>query len=368
MDILFLLIAGVTFAAILQQWTKSVTAWKAAAQSLGVEYRKPTFGYPQLRGTVDGFNVEARIRKSGNTMFSRYEASFPPLGFDLHVRRSTGLVRLAEMFGAQDVTLGEPTFDELFQVQSSQPERAAQVLTPPVRNALIAMAKSNPKLTESTITVERRKQDRDPAVITRTVRQVVELAAELSGPHIARESPPSIRQKQPAPEDLPADPWGDSAAAPTPPPTPWTPSQTDDALESEVLTPVFDETAGRRDTGIESGAPDQAASPDEATEPGLSPAQVAEELFGGELLSFEALGVFNDRYAGRHVAWPGTVIDGGLVEVGRLDTKLYGSIPIRVSVSGRHASPGSEVTVDGTLAGMDAFERTLTVSGTLRPR
>jgi len=54
------------------------------------------------------------------------------------------------------------------------------------------------------------------------------------------------------------------------------------------------------------------------------------------------------------------------IDVGSLDTELYGPLAVKVIVPTKgNFQPGDAVTVTGTLSGIDAFDRTITVDGDL---
>jgi len=102
----------------------------------------------------------------------------------------------------------------------------------------------------------------------------------------------------------------------------------------------------------------------------LNPATVAEALFGGNLLSFEAATTFNEQYSGRRVRWTGTVTRRTETriwsDVATIDTTLFGPIHIEVVVeSTTPVHEGDQVVVDGTLSAVDSLERSFAVDGTV---
>jgi hypothetical protein len=113
------------------------------------------------------------------------------------------------------------------------------------------------------------------------------------------------------------------------------------------------------------------ATPQRPAEPPVGPRDVASALFGGHHLSFEMAELFQQRFAGREVAWNGTVKtrteQAISVDVGTVDTDLFGPVTILVMVTPAtgSAQPGDPVIVNGVLTSVDAFERTIGVDGTV---
>jgi hypothetical protein len=105
--------------------------------------------------------------------------------------------------------------------------------------------------------------------------------------------------------------------------------------------------------------------------------QIGVALFAKRGLSFQIAKQYEEQYQGRMVVWPGEVrtIMSGIgpddptrvtVLVATIRNELFGSVDVQAiaSISGRvppGLAAGKRVSVQGTLAGVDAMSRTLFV-------
>lgn len=376
MDLLFvfIMVAGVIGAAVVTN-RRIRAAWTAAARMLGLDYRGSAFSTPKLTGTIDGIDVTVQGAERGSAKGTRFLLTYPPLPIALKLTRRSGLARFAEALGLSDVQTGDDQFDAAFTIQTSDPDQLPIVLDTDTRNLLRSLITSMPTLTvtDTQITFRRNNLERKPDRIIRTVRELVALANSLqrsTGEHPARDSRVESIRLESRMHDVTADPWNLPPPAPMAPPT--MPDQIPAPPSTEMFTiPEMDEDVlGSMGAGTDTADSSMADSSLAEAPPTVESdaIEVARAFFGGSLLSFQATELFEKEYAGRPVRWEGTVVDRGVVEVGTLDTNLFGPLPIRVHVTGGKAVAGADVVVEGTLAGMNPFERTIAVDGTIRPR
>ncbi|MFZ0492464.1 MAG: hypothetical protein WAM81_04595 [Acidimicrobiia bacterium] len=402
MDFYVILVIAIgIFAAAAATNSRNAAAWTAAARVLGVTYtKKKAFSTAQLSGTVEGIDLSVSVRASGNAKATRYVVSYPALGIDLTITRKGGLNKLAEMFGGSEQS--DDPFDQLVSIKTSDPQQLQLILTPQVRQEIADLLMSLPaaKVMDDQITFERRSLDRQVNTIVATSRRLVAAAHMISG---QRRTPDA---NEPTP--LPPDPFATSIPGPMPSPPPpsmqlptdptstldttvpsyeavtpseyetMTPSSAAPSYDSAIPEyepasseiPMYEPSTSMEPSSVAPATPTPAGSPSAGE---LSPATVAEALFGGNLLSFEAATTFNEQYSGRRVQWTGTVTRRTETriwsDVATIDTTLFGPIHIEVVVeSTTPAHEGDLVVVDGTLSAVDSLERTFTVDGTVERR
>jgi hypothetical protein len=110
------------------------------------------------------------------------------LGLDLPLRHQHTFDRLASLFGAQDIDLGDPPLDQAFAVKAHEPSAAGEILDPPTRAALLALHQrvGVVSLSDEGMSVRLPCGAPDPAVVPRTVQQPSALAESISS-HGTRE-------------------------------------------------------------------------------------------------------------------------------------------------------------------------------------
>jgi len=363
--------------------------WKAAARVLGVAYRrKSSLTPPKIEGSVDGLHLTIEVRSSGNSKATRYRVQYPSLDADLHVTRKTGISRVSEFLGAQDAETGDRAFDEEFTVKTSDPERLATVLTPSVREAIreLLVALPTAKITDDSIVFDRRAVERKLDRIVQTAQRLLALGMVLAqGGHTStRRVDTSYDAPPPLPPD-PFQPWDEQELLAEEPPA--VVASPEEILDSEtgefvIVSPPAELVSPEEILDSETGEFVTISPPAEPSDivpeiaagvapAGPDPLDVADALFGGRQLSFQMAAIFEERYAGRQIRWNGTVAEqlesGVTVDVGSLDTDLFGPLTVKVVVAAARAGfrPGDAVIVAGTLSGIDAFDRTLAVDGGL---
>jgi len=335
------------------------TQWKAAADRLQLGFTPGRlFSRPKITGETGTLTVTIDVSSSSsgssNSVHTRYRVGFPPLGFELRMSRQTGLAKAAAMFGMSDTEIGDAEFDEAFSVKTSAPERLAARLSPADRRVLVNLVEDyrSVKITHDQLTYQKRGIDRETGTVATTAQRLIEAARTLQGAS-AEPIRPGLSRPIPVREAIP------------PPPPVMRPDPFD---MQPVLDPIPPASGMPEPTATKSTAPVPIASEVTAEE-------VAEGLFAKKSLSFQVARLFEDKYEGKTVEWPGVVrrVITGIgpsdptrvaVLVATVRHELFGTIEVEAiaSMEGRvprDVAEGRQVNLHGTLSGIDAMGRRL---------
>ncbi len=405
------------------------TAWQSAAETLGFSFEAGSMrGGPTITGSVDAHaaNVHTYMKKSGksSTRYTRYTVGFPAIGVGLQLSRQAGIGQFLKILGAQDIVIGDPTFDEAFIVKADDPQTARAALTPGRTMALNQLLAVHPDVVvrDDRIVIDRRGSVHDAGVIISTLRRIASVANALSDAGASNELTSLIDQRLEG--TLPSDYE----------PEPQLPNGIDarisigEALAAvgifDVAQKVFDALAvelpadrditgwaeqvgrGTRRAGstAEPVAPrprrdSSMILPDEPPETDPPPVDEPDQVAGGSVdrdavavatdlfeenrLSFETAALFDERYAGRSVLWSGklrkaTIVDHyrvlgdgpftkAVVDIALLENDLFGNTVVTAVVAFPPESIdsipiGGDVTFSGQLVGIDALVRNLFVA------
>ena len=338
--------------------------WKAAADQLQLDYQAGRmFSRPRISGVIDGLTVKIDVPSSSsgssNTVRTRYRVGYPPLGLDLRMVRQTGLGKAAALFGMSDTKIGDDQFDEAFSIRTSDPQRLSARLSSATKRMLLDLVADyrSVKITDEQVSYEKNGIDRDTGTLTTTTRRLIEAAQALQGASTgsARRAPTSsmpVREPIPPPPPvLRPDPFDVGPFLNPIPPRP-------------TAQPVTEPT--EREPAITGPSPSE-----------VSAEEVATALFAKKGLSFQIAKNFEEQYQGRNIVWPGEVrsVMSGIgpndptrvtLLVATIRNELFGSVDVQAtaSIAGRvppGLGAGKQVTVHGTLAGIDAMTRSLFV-------
>ena len=422
-------IAVVSIAIARRQLEQMNAAWRSAADALGFSFDSGSMRTgPTISGNVDDrpAGVHSYTKSSGKSSnrYTRYTVEFPAIGVGLHLFRQAGVGQFLKILGAQDIVIGDPTFDEAFIVKSTDPPAVRAVLTPGRTMVLNQLLAVHPEVVvkDDQIVIDRRGSVRDADVIISTLRRLASVANVLTDAGASAELTSLIERRiegvmpsdyQPESElpagidaristgealaaagintlaqkifealrvELPADRdiagWSEQvgreiqkSAPPIEAPEPtFEPSR-----ELEEASPPIDPlmptppTERERDTG--DGRDDDAFD-------------IATDLFGENRLSFETAASFDERYNGRSVEWSGklrnaTTVDHyrvlgdgpftkAVIDVALLENDLFGNTVVTAIAAFPEGSidsiqPGEEITFSGELVGIDALVRNLFV-------
>ncbi|MEA2024825.1 MAG: hypothetical protein U9N79_11145 [Actinomycetota bacterium] len=403
--------------------------WQSAAETLGFSFEAGSMsGGPTITGSMDTHpaTVHTYVKKSGrsSTRYTRYTVGFPAIGIGLQLSRQAGIGQFLKILGAQDIVIGDPTFDEAFIVKASNPQAARAVLTRGRTMALNQLLAVHPDVVvgDDNIAIDRRGGVHDAGVIVSTLRRIASVADALSDAGTSNELTSLIDQRlegtlpsdyEPEPEppsgidarisigeslaaagivdiarkvfdalavELPADRditgWSEQVGRGT--------STSGSAVEPAVPIPRRDSERILPDESVETDPPP-------ANEPvriagrsiGQDAVAIATDLFGENRLSFETAALFDERYADRSVLWSGkvrtaTIVDHyrvlgdgpftkAVVDIAQLENDLFGNTVVSAIVAFPSGSidsleVGEEVTFSGRLAGIDALVRNLFVA------
>ena len=118
---------------------KTNLAWSDAARTLGLSYRPGGFLQSRrIEGQLKGMRVvvDTFTRSSGkhSTSYTRYRISYPrSLGLGLQLQREGMLSTVTKLFGAQDIQIGDVSFDNAMLVKGRNELGIREFLTPPRR-------------------------------------------------------------------------------------------------------------------------------------------------------------------------------------------------------------------------------------------
>ena len=399
--VFFVVVAAVILMVVVgaSRYAKTVaTEWGAAAATLGLDYDQQRFSRPRLTGTIRGMRVQVdvRVQRSGKSQqsFTRYRVFPPSPGFQFKLTRQTGFSRITKLFGAQDVETGDRAFDDAFVVKSSDPNRLQDLLDVGIMNMLVRTSAAYPGVVfeNDLVIYERSGLETKRDVIVSAVRRLVDTATALSGGGMSRSRREAIEARQRGELAELAAKMKEAA------------HERARTLDEELLELDTLATAGEREAArervrrLEEQVPADpevvgwkrrldAAPAGAAAVSGVEAAELAEEMFAENALSFESKQIFDERYRGASVRWTGSVktvdrvhSDGDLgnegdaklvATVATIEHDLYGNTDIDAVVglppgAGANLRRGAEVTFSGTLVGVDPLVRNIFVArGTL---
>ncbi len=336
--------------------------WKAAAERLQLGYRAGhLFSRPKLSGEVGGLavriDVSSSSSSSSNSVRTRYRIGYPPLGLGLRMSRETGLGKAAALFGMSDTKIGDAEFDNAFSIKTSDPDRLSSRLSSTTRRTLLDLVGDyrSVKITDEQLSYEKSGIEKNAGALATTAQRLMAAAQMLQGA--------STGPQRPAPTSLPV-----RRPIPPPPrilpPDPFKVGQLPEPIPRRAVPPE----------------PVRVAPETVAAGPGLGSGtaeDIATALFSKKGLSFQIARRFEEQYQGRKVTWPGEV-RSVLSGIGPNDPtrvtlliattrhELFGSVDVEAtaSISGRPPGGlalGSQVTVQGTLTGIDAMSRRLII-------
>lgn len=350
------------------QTKKAREAWTVAADRLG--FAMVEGGYKGLAMAGDSGDlpvvVDVYQRGSGDSpkTLTRYRVELPPLGVDLDVRKKTGWHGVLELFGAQDLAIGNDEFDTWFRLTSSYEDRARRYLNPQRVAALLDLSGRYPSvaLADGELLLETNGVTSDPDRIVATANALVDAGRVLLVTE--HEAQYVLLGESAPPEDEPP-------------------------RSDETMQRIHDTIEEYFEAAAEEAAPSPVAAPQPEQAPSVAAsvdetaAQVAADLFGGRQLGFESERRFQERYRDTPVTWSGVVQrQAGLsasrvfegeghtlveVNVAALQDDLYGTSSVDAVVAFPAGTPqperGTTIRFSGTLVAIDPLTKDLYVAG-----
>jgi len=396
-----LIVAGTSVFAAKKQLDAMNEAWRAAAERVGFEFAPGSWsGGPTMTGMLEGSPAEIHsyTKSSGksSTRYTRYTVEFPPIGVGLHLSRQTGIGYLLKVLGTQDIEIGDPTFDEAFIVQATDPQAARTVLTPGTTMMLNRLIAVHPEIvmSDDQLVLDRRGTVRDPDTLVSTLRRLASAATVLGDADESGALSKLVEQRlagtipmdyEPDPQasqsidsqlsvgealmaagsvgvagrifealgaQLPADievaGWSEYArqSASGPP----TDQQSDAPPPPPSLPPAFEPVEPPHDADRQLPGPEpddvESAKGSDVDRDALA---LAVHLFSENRLSFETAQLFDETYAGRDVEWTGKVREAevvdrdrvlgdgpftkAIIEVASLENDLFGNTVVSAVVA-----------------------------------
>ena len=180
---------------------KTIAAWEEAARELGITFNTPgRFSSYLMEGNVAGYQVKVHTytQRSGENSqtYTAFRVSFPA-SLDLGLKLSRELKffsGVAKFFGGQDITTGDPSFDETFVIKGLDAEAVNDFLSDDRRQQLAELHQEQKGMgivvTDTDISITTRGVIRKVEAITGQVANLTRVAFALSG-HLASSEEPA---------------------------------------------------------------------------------------------------------------------------------------------------------------------------------
>jgi len=393
--IFFVLVALAVIAIFVLSSRRITRVWGAAARQLGVELESGSFAHPRIGGLVDGIVVLVDVKGNGDNARTRYRATYPPLNPEFRLKREAGTQKIMRALGVSDVEIGEPEFDDAFDVSTDHPDALRALLTPARRYGLLRLFSVHKQLTvtEDSLEVTTRRIASDSEAMVSTVRRLVATSQLMSGTASTASLDAAIASRAAGdlgaalekldqvvsehPEDVEARilqaetalSVGDRKRAEA------------NADAARMALPGDPEVEGIRDAVRSIGGQPETPTPAEAGAAETDSSEMFDDLFGRSRLSFESDKKFDETYRGRRVRWTGPVrtvrpyetdLDFGkgpgtkaVIRVASISSDLYGNTEVDAVVAlpaSLQFDRGDVVTFTGTLHRVDAMMRNVFVA------
>lgn len=373
--ILLVVIGGIVFS--MHQSKQLDDAWGDAARRLGM-FHDPggLLRDRRLTGTIGGFRVvvESFTRGSGksSSKYTRYRIHYPhSLGMGLHMRRQGVFAGLARAFGAQDIVVGDPKFDEIVIVKGRNQREVVDFLTAARREWVrrVMMDFDDVTVDDEGVQSESSGYEKSSQILVNRVRRLMEFAQQMVV------APPPIGHEV-LPVATPVDPviWLHEPP-PAPPPLPVVPLTQWQQAEPELESYPPERT----ESILEENATETRG------EAWFDAAQVGARLFGTSRGISEVDGVYVAEFADRLVVGNGVLRSAKTTHF----DFLFGSgpyikatvdLPLASTVAGGHHTfqiilrlpedtkcpqSGDSIAFQGRMMKVDGLMRQLFVAGEL---
>jgi hypothetical protein len=148
----FAIVIGLVAWAAARQGRRAAENGRELAGQLGLEFAAgaPVLGvfYPETRATgrmrdkrVEVFSFSTGSGKS-RVQWCAVSAAVPAAGgLTFHLRRQGFGTKVMELFGAKEISVGEPEFDRTWFIQTNQPEYFRAALLPELREKISALVR-----------------------------------------------------------------------------------------------------------------------------------------------------------------------------------------------------------------------------------
>lgn len=187
--VVFVIVVGIVVPTVIAQSKRANQAWVSAGRTLGLGYHAPRFLAPRrIEGSLPGAYVivDTVRRGSGKNSktYTRYRSRYHhSLGLGIRLSREGFFSGVGKLFGAQDIEVGDASFDADVIVKGHSPQRVIEFLTPArrVRIHRALMSYHGLTINDDEISWEKRGVVSNASEIVNTVRRLSQLAWFLSG-------------------------------------------------------------------------------------------------------------------------------------------------------------------------------------------
>jgi len=154
--------------------------WRAFGRAHGLELRNTPLC---LSGEIEGAEVSVYAARTDRLTYALEIALCfaRPLGLGLSVRPLGLTDRIAVFFGGEDMRFDEPDFDAAFRIQTHDPEATAELLSPGVRQDLLALRQQVGPAAVDDYAIRLRVTGlpRDPGVVPQLVQRLLSVAETM---------------------------------------------------------------------------------------------------------------------------------------------------------------------------------------------
>ncbi len=167
---------------------KANEAWDGAARQLKMQFTPASLGVKRrIAGRHQGMRVEVDTftQRHGkhSTTYTRFTVSYPAsLGLGLRLSSEGFFSGIKKVFGAQDIEVGDSSFDDAVIVKGSNPQRVIDFLTRArrIRIGRFLASHEGAVISDTQVQWKRRGVVRDTSSLVSRVRRVVDLARCLA--------------------------------------------------------------------------------------------------------------------------------------------------------------------------------------------
>ena len=139
-----IIIAAAAGAAHKQAVERANQAWAPYAKAKGLALRvgrveDSLSEEPRVHGTIDGVSIAFQLAMIAQEWgVTAIAVPLAPIGLELEITREGLFAKIAKVFGAKDLVLGDPTFDKAYLVSTTN-ECARDLLTEATRADMLAL-------------------------------------------------------------------------------------------------------------------------------------------------------------------------------------------------------------------------------------
>ncbi|HYV50027.1 MAG TPA: HEAT repeat domain-containing protein [Myxococcaceae bacterium] len=163
-----------SIAKAIDQRSKATTAWKLAAEELGLEHTPGNWVQrPSMCGQVGGLFVEVKEAQANKSTHTVYTVRLPaPIPEDLKLSAETFLTQVSAQLGKGDLQTGDEPFDAAVSIRGEDAEVLAR-LTQPARRALQSLIERGAKLESGRLELALKSQATEAIEILSAVKELV---------------------------------------------------------------------------------------------------------------------------------------------------------------------------------------------------